>query len=62
MGGGLRGGWVGGCYPPQLPIDAIRPPAGPDCKALCAEGHCWGDSPQDCQTCEYGAAWTPPTP
>lgn len=62
-GEGVWGGaerWVGwGVPPPQLPIDAIHPPAGPDCRALCAEGHCWGESPQDCQTCEYGAVWTP---
>ncbi|NXW83538.1 ERBB2 kinase, partial [Alopecoenas beccarii] len=24
--------------------------AGPDCRALCPEGHCWGEGPRDCQT------------
>lgn len=31
------------------------PGTGPDCRALCAEGRCWGEGPQDCQTREYGA-------
>lgn len=31
------------------------PCAGPDCRALCAEGHCWGESKWDCQTRECGA-------
>lgn len=40
------------------------PGTGPDCRALCAEGRCWGEGPQDCQTREYGARsqFCPPPP
>lgn len=53
------GGW-GGLYPRDswpprhCPLMAFAG-TGPDCRALCAEGHCWGEEPQDCQTREYGA-------
>lgn len=49
-----RGG-SGGFQPPLAPPVHSLPCAGPDCRALCAEGHCWGEGKQDCQTCECGA-------
>lgn len=41
--------------PPWHPLLTLPPCTGPDCRALCAEGRCWGESKQDCQTCECGA-------
>ncbi|NWW37358.1 ERBB2 kinase, partial [Panurus biarmicus] len=35
---------------PLAPPAHASPCTGPDCRALCAEGHCWGESKQDCQT------------
>ncbi|NXD85579.1 ERBB2 kinase, partial [Halcyon senegalensis] len=43
---GGPGGGSRGCHP----LGGVPPGAGPDCRALCAEGHCWGGGPQDCQT------------
>ncbi|NXH96141.1 ERBB2 kinase, partial [Pachycephala philippinensis] len=40
----------GGFQPPWHPPFTFSPRAGPDCRALCAEGHCWGEGKQDCQT------------
>ncbi|NXV96510.1 ERBB2 kinase, partial [Calonectris borealis] len=31
-------------------VESTRSRSCPDCWALCAEGHCWGEGPQDCQT------------
>ncbi|NXK14287.1 ERBB2 kinase, partial [Herpetotheres cachinnans] len=31
-------------------VESTRSRSCPDCRALCAEGHCWGEGPQDCQT------------
>ncbi|XP_052641365.1 LOW QUALITY PROTEIN: receptor tyrosine-protein kinase erbB-2 [Harpia harpyja] len=31
-------------------VESTRNRSCPDCRALCAEGHCWGEGPQDCQT------------
>ncbi|OXB63657.1 hypothetical protein ASZ78_008972 [Callipepla squamata] len=31
-------------------VESTRSRTCPDCRALCPEGHCWGESPQDCQT------------
>ncbi|KFO69407.1 Receptor tyrosine-protein kinase erbB-2, partial [Cuculus canorus] len=33
-------------------VESTRNRSCPDCRALCAEGHCWGEGPQDCQTRE----------
>ncbi|NWI49107.1 ERBB2 kinase, partial [Calyptomena viridis] len=40
----------GGFQPPQYPPLTVSLHAGPNCRALCSEGHCWGEGPQDCQT------------
>ncbi|NXU21192.1 ERBB2 kinase, partial [Pardalotus punctatus] len=34
----------------KIQVDATRTRSCPDCRALCAEGHCWGEGKQDCQT------------
>ncbi|NXR71008.1 ERBB2 kinase, partial [Pycnonotus jocosus] len=34
----------------EIQVESIRTRSCPDCRALCAEGHCWGESKQDCQT------------
>ncbi|XP_064380782.1 receptor tyrosine-protein kinase erbB-2 [Dromaius novaehollandiae] len=31
-------------------VESARSRSCPDCRKVCAEGHCWGDGPQDCQT------------
>uniref|UniRef100_A0A8B9P8K7 Receptor tyrosine-protein kinase erbB-2 n=1 Tax=Apteryx owenii TaxID=8824 RepID=A0A8B9P8K7_APTOW len=58
-GGGTAGTAPGGppCWEPRGTragrggaAHAPPPRLGPDCRQLCAEGHCWGDGPQDCQT------------
>ncbi|NXE44406.1 ERBB2 kinase, partial [Ptilorrhoa leucosticta] len=41
---------VWGFPAPLAPPAHASPCAGPDCRALCAEGHCWGEGKQDCQT------------
>ncbi|NXT88591.1 ERBB2 kinase, partial [Anhinga rufa] len=43
-------GGPGGCWPPRHRPLTASVGAGPDCWALCDEGHCWGEGPQDCQT------------
>ncbi|NXD04016.1 ERBB2 kinase, partial [Certhia familiaris] len=35
---------------PLEPHAHTSPCTGPDCRALCAEGHCWGEGKGDCQT------------
>ncbi|NWT75060.1 ERBB2 kinase, partial [Prunella himalayana] len=40
----------GGVPAPLAPPAHNSSCAGPDCRALCAEGHCWGEGKQDCQT------------
>lgn len=52
--GGTKEG-SGGFQPPWHPLFTFSPCAGPDCRAFCAEGRCWGEGKQDCQTCECGA-------
>ncbi|NWY99564.1 ERBB2 kinase, partial [Loxia curvirostra] len=42
-------GALGVPAPPGTPY-SLLPLSGPDCRALCAEGHCWGEGKQDCQT------------
>uniref|UniRef100_A0A8C5NL27 Receptor protein-tyrosine kinase n=1 Tax=Junco hyemalis TaxID=40217 RepID=A0A8C5NL27_JUNHY len=39
----------------DIQVESTRTRSCPDCRALCAEGHCWGEGKQDCQTCECGA-------
>ncbi|NWW71276.1 ERBB2 kinase, partial [Climacteris rufus] len=34
----------------EIQVEATRTRSCPDCRALCAEGHCWGEGKQDCQT------------
>uniref|UniRef100_A0A8B9CP34 Receptor protein-tyrosine kinase n=1 Tax=Anser brachyrhynchus TaxID=132585 RepID=A0A8B9CP34_9AVES len=40
-------------------VESARSRSCPKCHALCAEGHCWGEGPQDCQTREYGVCGQP---
>nr|XP_014130071.1 receptor tyrosine-protein kinase erbB-2 [Zonotrichia albicollis] len=34
----------------DIQVESTRTRSCPDCRALCAEGHCWGEGKQDCQT------------
>ncbi|NXH83128.1 ERBB2 kinase, partial [Edolisoma coerulescens] len=34
----------------EIQVEATRNRSCPDCRALCAEGHCWGEGKRDCQT------------
>ncbi|NXF72660.1 ERBB2 kinase, partial [Sclerurus mexicanus] len=34
----------------EIRVESTRTRSCPDCWALCSEGHCWGEGPQDCQT------------
>ncbi|NXE99414.1 ERBB2 kinase, partial [Menura novaehollandiae] len=34
----------------EIQVETTRTRSCPDCRALCAEGHCWGEGKQDCQT------------
>ncbi|XP_054505478.2 receptor tyrosine-protein kinase erbB-2 [Agelaius phoeniceus] len=34
----------------DIQVETTRTRSCPDCRAVCAEGHCWGEGKQDCQT------------
>lgn len=35
----------------------LLPSLGPPCAPACKDNHCWGESPEDCQTCESEETW-----